>query len=321
MRVKLDPFTLALLTAVLIGALLPADGTVADILGTVADIAIGLVFFLHGARLHPEVVLAGIRHWRLHGLILAVTFIVYPLLGLGVTSILPASVAAPLVTGILFLCLLPSTVQSSIALTSVGQGNVVAAVCSATASNILGMFVTPLAVGLLLHQSGVGLSLTSIGPILYQLLLPFIAGQLLQPFIGDFVRAQRKLLSLVDRGAILLVVYLAFSAAVIAGIWTQLSLSSLAIVIVVCGLLLAIVVAITAFGSKALGFSREDQVAIVFCGSLKSLVSGIPIANVLFAGPDLGLIVLPLMLFHQIQLISSAFIARRYAARPALAAG
>ena len=129
-----------------------------------------------------------------------------------------------------------------------------------------------------------------------------------------------RLLSFVDRGAILLVVYLAFSAAVVAGIWTQLSLSSLAIVIIVCGILLATVVAITALGSRALGFSREDQVAIVFCGSLKSLVSGIPIANVLFAGPDLGLIVLPLMLFHQIQLISSAFIARRYAARPALAA-
>ncbi len=318
MRFTIDPFTVALLSAVLLGAILPADGGFADVLGMVADIAIGLVFFLHGARLHPEVVLAGIKHWRLHGFILVTTFVVYPLLGLAVTSLMPSSVAVPLVTGLLFLCLLPSTVQSSIALTSVAGGNVVAAVCSATASNILGMFLTPVAVGLLLHQSGVGLSFSSIGPILYQLLLPFIAGQLLQPFIGNFVRAQRKLLSFVDRGAILLVVYLAFSAAVVAGIWTQLSVSSLIIVIVACAILLASVVAITAFGSRYFGFSREDQVAIVFCGSLKSLVSGIPIANVLFAGPDLGLIVLPLMLFHQIQLISSAFIARRYASKPSL---
>ena len=321
MRFSLDPFTIALLTAVLLGAVLPADGAVADVLGIIADVAIGLVFFLHGARLQREVVIAGIRHWRLHGFILLATFVVYPIVGLGVTSVLPSSLAAPLVTGILFLALLPSTVQSSIALTSVARGNVAGAVCSATASNILGMFLTPAAVGLLLHQQGVGLSLDSIGPILFQLLLPFIAGQLLQPWVGDFVRSRRVFLSFVDRGAILLVVYLAFSAAVVADLWTRLSASSLVIVIGVCVVLLVVVATFTIVGARFLRFSREDEITAVFCGSLKSLVSGIPIANVLFAGPDLGLIVLPLMLFHQIQLIAAAFVARRYAKRPELSPG
>lgn len=308
-----DPFTLALLLVLVLGAALPVSGGFADVLGTVADIAIGLVFFLHGARLQRQVVIAGIRHWRLHAFILATTFVVFPLAGLLMTGLLPAFLAPALVTGIVFLCLLPSTVQSSIAFTSVAGGNVVAAVCAATASNLLGMFLTPLLVGLILHTSGSGLSLGTLGPILFQLLLPFVAGQILQPWVGDFVRRQKKVLSFVDRGAILLVVYLAFSGAVVAGLWGQLSIGSLAVLILVCFILLAAILAFTTFGSRLLGFSREDEAAIVFCGSLKSLVSGIPIANVLFPGPDLGFIVLPIMLFHQIQLISSALIARRYA--------
>jgi len=308
-----DPFTLALLLVLALGAILPVSGGFADVLGTVADIGIGLVFFLHGARLQRQVVIAGIKHWRLHTFILATTFVVFPLVGLLLTGLLPAFLAPALVTGIVFMCLLPSTVQSSIAFTSVAGGNVVAAVCAATASNLLGMFLTPLMVGLILHTSGSGLSINTLGPILFQLLLPFVAGQILQPWVGDFVRKQKKLLSFVDRGAILLVVYLAFSGAVVAGLWGQLSLGSLAVLILVCFVLLAAILAFTTFGSRLLGFSREDEAAIVFCGSLKSLVSGIPIANVLFPGPDLGFIVLPIMLFHQIQLISSALIARRYA--------
>ncbi|MCC6734555.1 MAG: bile acid:sodium symporter [Bauldia sp.] len=310
-----DPFTLALLVVLVLGAVLPVSGAFADVLGTIADVAIGLVFFLHGARLQRAVVIAGIRHWRLHTFILATTFVAFPLLGLALAGILPSSLAPPLATGLLFLCLLPSTVQSSIAFTSVAGGNVVAAVCAATASNLLGMFLTPLLVGLILHTSGSGLSLDTLGPILFQLLLPFVAGQVLQPWVGDFVRRQKRLLSFVDRGAILLVVYLAFSAAVVAGLWGQLSIAALAVLILACFVLLAAILAFTTFGARLLRFNREDEIAIVFCGSLKSLVSGIPIANVLFAGPDLGFIVLPVMLFHQIQLISSAIIARRYAVR------
>lgn len=313
-RLLPDPFTLALLLVLVVGAVLPVSGGFAVGLGTVADIAIGLVFFLHGARLQRQVVIAGMRHWRLHSFILATTFLVFPFAGLLLTGLLPSFLAPALVTGLVFMCLLPSTVQSSIAFTSVAGGNVVAAVCAATASNLLGMFLTPLMVGLVLHTSGSGLSLNTLGPILFQLLLPFVAGQMLQRWVGDFVRKQKKLLSFVDRGAILLVVYLAFSGAVVAGLWGQLSIGSLAFLILACFVLLAAILAFTAFGARLLGFSRDDEIAIVFCGSQKSLVSGIPIANALFAGPDLGFIVLPLMLFHQIQLISSALIARRYAA-------
>lgn len=312
-RVVPEPFTIALLAALILGTLLPASGGAGEILGSVADLAIGLLFFLHGARLQREVVIAGIRHWRLQALILATTFVVVPLLGLIVTGFLPASIAPPLATGLLFLALLPSTVQSSITFTSVAGGNVVAAVCAAAASNLLGMVLTPFAVALLMDRGGSGVSLTNFAPILFQLLLPFIAGQIFHPHIGDFVRSRGKLLSLFDRGAILLVVYLAFSAAMTAGLWAELTPASLAIVILACGALLAAAIAVTIIGSRGLGFSRADEIAVVFCGSQKSLVSGIPIANVLFAGPDLGFIVLPVMLFHQIQLFAGAVIAQRYA--------
>ncbi|MCW5695671.1 MAG: bile acid:sodium symporter [Bauldia sp.] len=310
-----DGFTLGLLGAVVLGALLPAEGNVADVLDVVADIAIGLVFFLHGARLHREVVIAGLRQWRLQGFILATTFVVFPLLGLVIHAALPSSFAAPLATGILFLCLLPSTVQSSIALTSVAGGNVAAAVCAATASNLIGMVLTPAAVSLLLQTQGSGVSLSSFGPILYQLLLPFIAGQLLQPLIGGFVARRRRLLAASDRGAILLVVYLAFSAAVVANLWDRVSVPMLVALVAICIGLFAAVVAFTTTGARLLGFGKADEITAVFCGSLKSLVAGIPIANVLFAGPDLGLIVIPVMLFHQVQLVASSFIARRYALR------
>jgi sodium/bile acid cotransporter 7 len=207
---------------------------------------------------------------------------------------------------------LPSTVQSSIAFTSIGRGNVPAALCAATASNLLGMLLTPLLVGLLLSSQG-GFSVRGVGDIVVQLLLPFAAGQLARPLIGEWAQRNKTLLGLVDRGSILLVVYTAFSEGVAQGIWHQLGLSDLGRLLVVDAALLASVLAITTFGSRLLGFSRADEVTIVFCGSKKSLASGLPMATVLLAGQSVGLIVLPLMLFHQIQLMVCAWLAKRYA--------
>jgi sodium/bile acid cotransporter 7 len=207
---------------------------------------------------------------------------------------------------------LPSTVQSSIAFTSIGRGNVPAALCAATASNLLGMLLTPLLAGLLLSAQS-GFSLQGAGDIVVQLLLPFAAGQLARPLIGRWAQRNKQLLGLVDRGSILLVVYVAFSEGVTRGIWHQLGLADLGCLFAVDAALLATVLAITTFGSRLLGFSRADEVTIVFCGSKKSLASGLPMATVLLAGQSVGLIVLPLMLFHQIQLMVCAALAKRYA--------
>ncbi|MDQ0321841.1 sodium/bile acid cotransporter 7 [Pararhizobium capsulatum DSM 1112] len=309
-----DTFTMLLVLTVALASVLPISSAPAEWFGLATKIAIGLLFFLHGARLSRDVVLAGLLHWRLHLVILATTFGFFPLLGLA-AALIPASILPPaLYTGILFLCVLPSTVQSSIAFTSMAGGNVPAAICAASASNIFGMFLTPLLVGLLFSASGKGgFSLDALEQILLQLLAPFLLGQILQPWIGDFIRARKKLLMPVDRGSILMVVYLAFSEAVTEGLWHTFSVRDLAVVIGLDILLLAIVLTVTMFGSRKLGFSREDEITITFCGSKKSLASGVPMANVIFAGQSIGSIVLPLMLFHQIQLMACAVIAQKYA--------
>ncbi|CDZ53799.1 bile acid:sodium symporter family protein [Neorhizobium galegae] len=313
-----DRFTVLLVCTVILASVLPIHGVYADWFSVATDIAIGLLFFLHGARLSRDVVVAGILHWRLHLTILLTTFAIFPLLGLMIGFIPEDILAAPLYAGILFLCVLPSTVQSSIAFTSIAGGNVPAAICAASGSNIFGMFLTPLLAGILLSTTGdAGFSWDALESILLQLLAPFIVGQILQPWIGNWIRSKKKILAPVDRGSILMVVYLAFSEAVMEGLWHTFSALDIGVVILVDMALLAVVICITMFGSRALGFNKEDEITITFCGSKKSLASGVPMANAIFSGQSssIGAIVLPLMLFHQIQLMACAVIAQKYANR------
>jgi sodium/bile acid cotransporter 7 len=314
---SLDRFTLALIGTVLLATVVPCYGWGAVLFSHLTTLAIGFLFFLQGARLSRAAVLSGLTHWRLHVLIACCTFIVFPAFGLLFNKLAPRLLSQPLWLGVLFLCVLPSTVQSSIAFTSIGRGNVPAAICSATASNIAGIVITPFLVGVLLSLHGSGVSGSEIGDIVLQLLVPFLAGHLLQKWIKGWVDRNKRILSFTDRGSVLLTVYTAFSHAVIGGIWTQVPPSQLGLIVVVDAVLLTAILVTTTYGSRALGFSREDEVTIVFCGSKKTLISGIPMANILFAGPTVGLAVLPLMIFHQMQLMVCAWLARRYAVRAA----
>jgi sodium/bile acid cotransporter 7 len=309
-----DRFILALLATVALASLLPARGQAAEIVGCASNLAIGLLFFLHGARLSREAVLGGLRQPKLHGAVLASTFLVFPLLGLGLQAVFPHLLAPALWTGVLFVCTLSSTVQSSIAFTSIARGNVPAAVCAATASNLLGILLTPLLVGFLLHKTGGTGGLDSAINIVVQLLLPFVAGQLLRPWIGAWAARHNKVLGLVDRGSILLAVYSAFGAAVVEGIWHLFPLPQLGELVLVNAMLLGLVLALTTFGSRLLGFQRADEIVVVFCGSKKSLAAGIPMATVLFGASTVGVVLLPIMIFHQMQLMVCAVLARRYAA-------
>lgn len=310
-RLLPDTFTLLLLACVLGASFFPATGQGADILSVVATVAVALLFFLHGARLSTDVVIAGFLHWRLQLFIMLTTFVVFPLLGLAAGLLSPWLIPQPLYLGLLYLCVLPSTVQSSIAFTSIGGGNVPAAICAASASNIAGMLLTPLLVAALFSAGGhIGFSTDMLLKIMTQLFLPFVAGQLLQPWIGNWVRSHKSILTPFDRGSILMVVYLAFSEAVSEGIWKTLSGADLLLLVAADSVLLAIVLLLTAFGGKLFGFNQADRITAVFCGSKKSLASGVPMAGVIFAGQSIGAIVLPLMLFHQIQLIVCAWIAR-----------
>ena len=310
-----DNFTLTLIAVVILATVLPCRGDWAVAFGLITNVAIGLLFFMHGAKLSREAIVAGITHWRLHLLVFACTFAMFPVLGVALRPLLQPLVTPELYIGILFLCALPATVQSAIAFTSMARGNVPAAVCSASASSLLGIFLTPLLVGLLLAQHGATASFDAVRAIVLQLLLPFIAGQIARRWIGGWVHRHKGMLGQIDRSAILLVVYTAFSEAVIEGLWQQIPARALLGLTLVCVVLLALALVITTFAARRLGFDKADEITIVFCGSKKSLASGIPMAQVLFAGHAVGAIVLPLMLFHQLQLMVCAVLAQRYAAR------
>jgi solute carrier family 10 (sodium/bile acid cotransporter), member 7 len=315
-RLPIDPYIASILGMVALASALPATGVAMAVASDAGTAMIALMFFLQGARLAPKAALAGARHWRLHAVVLASTFLLFPALGLMARAIAPDLLTPPLWAGLLMLCLLPSTVQSSIAFTSIARGNVAAALCAATASNLFGILLTPLLAGLLLSAHG-GFSAHGVGDIVLQLLLPFVAGQLARPWLAEWVGRHKGLTGLVDRGSILLIVYVAFSEGVAHGIWHQLDARHFAMLVLLDAALLAAVLLATSLIGRALGFDRADQITIVFCGSKKSLASGLPMASVLFAGQSVGLIVLPLMLFHQLQLMVCAALARRYAAAPA----
>jgi sodium/bile acid cotransporter 7 len=316
---SLDPFLLFLIGTVVLASVLPCRGEGAVVFGFITNAAIFLLFFLHGAKLSREAVIAGVGHWRLHLLVAASTFVLFPLLGLAVRALGKGWIDSGMTAGVLFLCLLPSTVQSSIAFTSIARGNVPAAVCSATLSNVAGIFTTPLLVGMLmggLAKGGhSGIDLRSIESIAMQLLLPFVVGHLSRPLTARFLARYKSIVSKVDRGSILLVVYTAFSAAVVEGLWKKLSAGDIALVLVLDAVVLAIALVATTLAARACGFSKEDEIAIVFCGSKKSLASGVPMAGVLFPAAMVGPIIVPLMLFHQMQLMVCAVMARRYAAQ------
>ncbi|WP_073951779.1 bile acid:sodium symporter family protein [Streptomyces kebangsaanensis] len=309
-RLPIDPYIVLLIGTVGLAALLPARGTAAHVASGASTAAIAFLFFLYGARLSTREALDGLKHWRLHVTVLACTFVVFPLLGLAARGLVPAVLTQPLYQGLLFLTLVPSTIQSSIAFTSIARGNVPAAICAGSFSSLVGIVLTPLLAAVLLGNRGGGFSAHSLVTIVLQLLVPFAAGQVLRPWIGRFVARHRKVLGLVDRGAILLVVYTAFSEGMVRGIWHQVSPARLGALLGVEAVLLAVMLALTWYGTRALGFGRADRVAIQFAGSKKSLASGLPMASVLF-GAQASLAVLPLMLFHQMQLMVCAVIAKR----------
>ncbi|MEV6762897.1 bile acid:sodium symporter family protein [Streptomyces sp. NPDC051105] len=311
----IDPYVLLLLGTVGIAALLPARDTAADVASGASTAAIAFLFFLYGARLSTREAVDGLRHWRLHVTVLVCTFVIFPVLGLAARGLVPVLLTHPLYQGLLFLTLVPSTIQSSIAFTSIARGNVPAAICAGSFSSLIGIVLTPLLAAALLGSNGGGFSADSIVKIVLQLLVPFVAGQLLRRWIGEFIARHKRVLGLVDRGSILLVVYTAFSEGMVRGIWHQVSAVRLAGLLAVEAVLLAVMLVLTWYGAKALGFGRGDRIAIQFAGSKKSLASGLPMASVLF-GAHASLAVLPLMLFHQMQLMVCAVIAKRRAHDP-----
>ena len=308
----IDTFLLAMAATVALAALFPARGDFADAMSVAAKVAIALLFWLYGARLSPQQAWQGVKRWQLHLLVLATTFVVFPILGLAARGLVPWLLNLDLYNGLLFLCLVPSTVQSSIAFTSIALGNVSAALVSASLSNIVGIALTPLLVVLLMNTSGgARMDATAIRDVVLQLLLPFVLGQLMRPWIADWILRHAAVTKVVDRGSILLVVYTAFSMGMVEHIWRSVNAWQLITVAVVNSALLAVVLVFTWLIGRLVGLDRGDGIVLLFCGSKKSLASGLPMALVFFPPATVGMIMLPLMIFHQIQLVVCSVIASR----------
>lgn len=310
----LDRFTILLFIMVILASFVPVSGQAAEVFSSITTIAIAILFFLHGAKLSREAVVEGLMHWKLHTLVFAFTFALFPIIGLLAKPVLVPLLGQELYWGFLFMCFLPSTVQSSIAFTSVAQGNVAGAVCSASFSNIVGMFITPVLVAFfILGQSQHGFDPTSsIMQITLLLLVPFILGQILRPWVFPQMKKMPEIVKFFDQGSILMVVYGAFSSAVVAGLWHQVSLTTLLLLIIACSVLLTVVMLLALFVPRWIGFDKADQKTIFFCGSKKTLASGVPMAQILFIGQPIGMIVLPIMIFHQIQLMVCGIVANMW---------
>lgn len=308
---RADRFTTGIIVSVILGLLLPCTGAVAECFDWLTNAAIVLLFYLYGVKLSRESVIAGLLNWRLQLMVFFYTFIFFPIITPLLQPLLEPMVGSALYMGLIYVACLPSTVQSSIAFTAVAGGNVPAAVCSASVSSLLGVFLTPLLVGLLFtnsNTSSADVGLDTVLKICYQILLPFILGQLSRRWLRGWVERNKGLIKWNDQGTIWLVIYTSFSGATAQGYWQQLELRYLLGLIVVCSVILSITFAATYFSSRWCGFNREDRITIVFCGSKKSLAVGAPMMLAIFGELDNNLL-LPLMIFHQVQLMACAQLA------------
>jgi sodium/bile acid cotransporter 7 len=283
-------------------------------------LGVALIFFLHGLTLSSEALKAGTLRWPLHLIVQASTFILFPLLGLGMLAVLSDRLDPALGTGLFFLCALPSTVSSSVALTAMARGNVPAALFNATLSSLLGVFVTPLwlaAISGRVHGAH-GLPLGKvILDLLEWLVLPLLVGQLLRPALGQLAGRHKPQIQRVDRATILLLIYTSFCDSFQAGIWQGQGLSALLLSALLCALLLAAVMLCTNWLARVMRFDMPERIVAVFCGSKKTLASGVPMARLMFGhDPGLSLILLPLMIYHPLQLVVCGWFASAWAKRP-----
>ncbi len=316
MKFKPDWFLIGMIVATVLAWAVPEPGAAGGWMHPelVTKLGVALIFFLHGVALSFDAMRAGALNWRLHAVVQGFTFLVFPLIGFGLNAALDGRVAPELKLGMFFLCTLPSTVSSSVAMTAVARGNVAGAVFNATLSSLIGIFLTPAWIAFGLKTSGQSVPL---GPVILDLLrwlvLPLAVGQALHPWLGEFAARHKAKIGLVDRGTILLLVYTSFCDSFKQGVWTGHGSGQVLLVAAVCAALFALVMVLTAATGRTLAFSREDRLAAIFCGSKKTLASGVPMAKLIFgAHPGLGLILLPIMIYHPLQLIVCGVLAERW---------
>ena len=304
-----DAFILMLAGVIALAWVAPVSAAPAGVVDVVTFLAIFALFFLHGARMPREALIAGFADGKLHAAILSITFGLFPLFGLAMRWVAPDLFDPLLWTGLLFLCCVPSTVQSSIAYTSMAGGDVAGAVAGAAFSNMAGVFLTPLLASLLVGTGAAAVSPSGVGRIFMLLFIPFMLGHALRPAMFPLLAKRPGLTFAVDKGTILLAVYGAFSAATAEGVFSRLPAREVLALAGMCLLLLALILASAYLIGRFGRFSPGSRAAILFCGSVKSLASGAPMAKVLFPPAAAAIVLVPVMTYHALQLVVCASIA------------
>lgn len=315
--IKLDGFLVALAAVTLLAFVWPEPGVTGGPLHIewVTSYGIAVVFFLYGLTLAPERMRAGLMRWKVHIVVQLCTFVLFPLVVLAFSPLLNLVFPPEIVLGFFYVAALPATVSSSVAMTSLAHGNVPAAVFNATLSSLLGVFITPLLMAWYVTSIGGEFALWPvIQKILLLVMLPIVLGQLLHHPLLSFSTRHAHGIKYLDRAVILAIIYGSFCDSVVAGVWSNQDNLVIAQLVIASLILFFIIYGIMRIVCRLLGFDREDKIAALFCGSKKSLATGVPLSKVMFgAGPHLGLIIAPIMLFHFLQLVVVSMIANKYA--------
>lgn len=304
---KTDPFILFLLLMVGMAYFFPEPAHLLP-LDTLASAGISLVFFFYGLKLSPAGIRSGLSNGKLHLVIQMFTFVIFPLLALAVK---PFFSSGEMWLGLFFLAALPSTVSSSVVMVSLAGGNIPAAIFNATISGLIGIFITPLWMSLFIRASGGDISAIYV-KLLYEIVLPIMAGLMLQKWLGPSVRKYSSLFTRFDKSVILLVIYKSFVHSFESNVFAGIRLPDLLILCLWVVVLFAVVYGLIGFTSRKLGFNREDRITALFCGTKKSLMHGTVFSKVLWGNSmTIGVILLPLMLFHAFQILVIGLIAGR----------
>ncbi len=315
-RMGIDAFLIGLVSMVALAWMVPDLGRSGGVLQMeqITGYGVALAFLLYGLTLPPERLKAGMLNWRLHTLVQVSTFLLFPILMWGVAVTMAGRANPDLMLGFFFLAALPSTISSSVAMTAIARGNVAGAIFNATLSSLIGVVLTPLWVNWYLSASGGSLDLGRVMlKVLLLVLLPIVVGQVLRPWLHAWIDRKMRWLKTLDRVIILLIVLNSFSDSVAEGVWAEHGGDTLMVVAGGSLVLFFAVFGLLTLVCRWLGFSREDAIAGVFCGTKKSLATGVPMAKIMFgASPVLGLVIAPIILYHLIQLVAASIIARRY---------
>lgn len=317
-RAGLDRFIFGLLGMVLLAYLWPQGGTGEGTfsLSNLTNYGVSIIFFFYGLRLNPAKLWSDLGNWRLHIVVQLSTFVLFPLLVLAGKNFFENEQNELIWLGIFFLAAVPSTVSSSVVMVSVAEGNIAAAIFNASISSLLGVFITPLLMGLVLSSSaGVGVEMGAvILKLMLQVLAPVILGIILHAKLGGGAQQHRNKLKYFDQSVILLIVYTSFSKSFATDMFSGLTIGDLLLLGIGMLGLFFLVFLLISLVSRLMGFNREDRIAVVFCGSKKSLVHGTVMSKVIFSNAGVtGMVLLPLMIYHALQLIAASMIAQRMA--------